>query len=198
MDSVQFQKLLAKRFYPVLRKEGFKGSGSTLRRINEPLVHVFNIQGSSSGKGFYVNLGAHLQFLGSKQSAKTRECDCVFRDRIDPRANNPGKRWVYGDSEIESCAVIDELANEWNNSGRSFFDQFATYPDSFELLIQTTDTSEMNPFHIFTYAKIARQLGHAGVAEGMVCEAIPRVDERAKSLLGNLKSFLRELRDDQR
>lgn len=65
MDREGFLRLLSKHFYPLIRAEGFKGSGSTLRRIDGPLLHIINIQGSSAADGFYVNLAA----LGRNQPA---------------------------------------------------------------------------------------------------------------------------------
>lgn len=36
----------------MLRAEGFKGIGQTLRRINGPLIHVFNPQGARGSASF--------------------------------------------------------------------------------------------------------------------------------------------------
>lgn len=63
MDRTTFMKALGARLYPILRANGFKGSGATLRRIKEPIVHVFNVQGSAGSAQCYLNLGAHLTFL---------------------------------------------------------------------------------------------------------------------------------------
>jgi hypothetical protein len=63
VDRSAFLKLLAKDFYPVLRAQGFKGSGTSLRRADGLFHHIVHIQGSLSARGCYVNLGAHLEFL---------------------------------------------------------------------------------------------------------------------------------------
>ena len=38
MDKHDFLGALAERLYRILRNEGFRGSGSTLRRISDPVV----------------------------------------------------------------------------------------------------------------------------------------------------------------
>ena len=50
LDRNGFLKLRAREFYPMLREGGFRGSGSTLRRIQEPVVHVINFQGCRWGE----------------------------------------------------------------------------------------------------------------------------------------------------
>lgn len=50
MNRTTFLKLLTQKLFPVLKTEGFEGSGQTLRRIDGPLIHVFNVQGASGGR----------------------------------------------------------------------------------------------------------------------------------------------------
>ena len=195
MHRREFTRLLAKSFYPMLRDEGFKGSGTTLRRIRGPLLHVFNLQGSSGGKGFYVNLGAHLEFLGGGDLNNVRESGCAFRCRMDP-ADNRALRWSYPGNEREAGPAINLLASAWTKSGQAFFTRYAAYPESFEQLLASAESSTMRPTEVLTYARISRQLGHQGRANKMVREALPRVSERATSLIGNMKAFLRDSEEE--
>jgi hypothetical protein len=45
----RFHDLLKRDFAPLLRGDGFKGSGTTFRRISGEVIHVVNIQGSKYG-----------------------------------------------------------------------------------------------------------------------------------------------------
>ena len=191
-DRKAFLKLLAKRFYPELRKEGFKGSGKTLRRIDEPLVHVVNVQGSHGADGFFINLGANLTFLYPLIAEKTLESNCAFRDRLEPPVQFQNRLWPYAASEPDANIVIDEVIRAWSESGHAFFDAYASYPESFERLIRETDFGEMHPNHVFTHAKIARQLGQEETAVTLVHNALPAVGAAATGLLSNMQAFLAE------
>ena len=194
-DRKAFLKLLAKRFYPELRKEGFKGSGRTLRRIDEPLVHVFNVQASHGGDGFYINLGANLTYLYPTIATNTRGSDCAFRERLDPPTRYPNRMWPYAYAEAEANALIDEVIREWSGPGRAFFETYATYPDSFERLIRETDFGQIHPGHVLKHAEIARQLGHEDTAKQAVADAIPRLGGGATAVLRDMKAFLEGPRD---
>ncbi len=194
MDRGEFTKLLAKRFYPELREAGFKGSGATLRRIDEPLVHVFNVQRSAGGQGFYINLGAHLAFLDdARPLQKVLEHGCAFRTRLDPLTRTRVHRWPYGRSEKEALGIIDEVSGAWRTNGQRFFQTYAEFPASFETLVREANATAMHPDHVLTLAKIARHLGDCERAQDLVQTALPRVNERARSLIGNMKMFLKAL-----
>ena len=112
-----FLKLLTKQLFPVLKAEGFEGSGQTLRRIRGPVVHVFNVQAASGGKACYLNLGAHFDFLPGEggsfvPTAEIEEAHCIFRDRIDPP---PGEAfgWAYG----ADSAQAEETSNSSSANG---------------------------------------------------------------------------------
>src|SRR5689334_18774413 len=98
MNREYYLKSLAKTLYPTLRSEDFNGSGTTLRRLRGPLIHVFNVQGSSDSRRCYMNLGAHLDFLPSGggrvcDPKKIKEYECAFRGRMEPP---PGMAFGWG------------------------------------------------------------------------------------------------------
>ncbi len=190
MDRKSFLKLLAKRFYPVLRDEGFKGSGTRLLRIAEPLVHVVNVQGRAGIDGCFINLGANLTFLWPVVAKNTLSGDCAFHARLDPPKDSLPKCWDYGVTESDAHAVIDTLIEHWESDGRAFFDRYATYPDSFERLIRETEFRGMHPYRVLTHAKIARELGQEELARRLVRDALPDVGEGAPVLLRKMQDFL--------
>jgi hypothetical protein len=191
-----FLKLLAREFYPALRSEGFQGSGATLRRVRYPIVHVVNLQGSDSGKEFYVNLGAHPLFLptegGGIPSAPDRidEAACAFRDRIDP----PGeaRRWSYRRTAVAS------LAREWEGQGRPFFAKYWTFPDDFVALVKASAGAPPDSYEALKHARIALHLGLRDEALVLARSALATVGPVATTLEANVERFLEELTESGR
>lgn len=56
MDAYErFHQLLKRDFLPLLRADGFKGSGNTFRRVKGDRIDVVNVQGSRHGGKCCVN-----------------------------------------------------------------------------------------------------------------------------------------------
>ena len=202
MERESFLKALAEKFYPSLRAESFRGSGTTLRRVQEPVIHVVNIQGSSSAAGFYVNLGAHLAFLpmeggGPCVPTRLKEYECAFRDRIDPPPGAPPGTWSYGRSVAEAEAIIDELIQEWGRQGQAFFKRYSQFPDGFADLVQVAVASPPHPRDGLKYARIAVRLGLREQAISLASQALATVSDGATALRGTLKRFIEEQRAAQ-
>jgi hypothetical protein len=190
MNRERFLKVLAERFYPVLRDQGFKGSGTTLRRVREPVIHVVNIQGSSSADGFYVNLGAHLDFLpteggGSVGPGQLHEADCAFRDRIDPPPKL--RRWPYARTSV------GKLLSEWERQGPAFFEKYSVFPDDFRVIVEAAVATPPAPYDGLKYARIASHLGLRDQAAALARVALANVAPAATGLRAQLRRFLDEL-----
>jgi hypothetical protein len=115
MDLAAFKKGLARHLYPVLRGEGFKGSGATLRRVAGPLVHVFNMQGNQGGARCYLNLGVQLDFLlpgAARPLEQVLEYECEFRERIDP-PDAHALGWGFGNSPEETDTNARAVVAQW-------------------------------------------------------------------------------------
>jgi len=194
MNRTVFLKLLAQKLHPVLKAEGFEGTGQTLRRIDGPMIHVFNVQGASGGKKCYLNLGAHLDFLpteggGSVAPDATEESHCVFRDRLEPPPAH-GSDWAYGQTKEEAEANVDLIVREWAGAGRAFFARYGSYPQSFEQLLREADPKQIHPRNGLHLARIAVHLGDRERARVLVDEALARAPERAASLKADLAEVL--------
>lgn len=193
MDLQSFSKLITKHLYPLLRQEGFKGSGSTLRRIEGPLVHVFNVQGGSGGARCYINLGVHLSVLsdgnaGGWQPEKLTEAQCAFRDRIEPP---PEQRagWHYGASAEEAQRNVGALVAAWETQGRAFFAPYAAYPADFVRLVDELVPDEVHPATCLTMARLALALGDKGKALALLDSGLARAKPQATSLLASLSKM---------
>jgi hypothetical protein len=98
---------------PVLRADGFKGSGRTYRRTVNGVVQVVNVQGSRSGGSFAINLGLHplaLPIRSGQQAdpRKINEIDCAFRRRL--REDERDQWWSH--DSAESAVVAAQAAAE--------------------------------------------------------------------------------------
>lgn len=198
MDRDSFLKILAERFYPLLRAEAFRGSGTTLRRVEGPVVNVINMQGSSSADGFYVNLGVHLTFLISEGGrlcvpSKLKEYECAFRERIHPPPGVPLGRWPYGHSDTEGEAIVAQLTEEWHTQGHSFFKRYSPFPEGFADLVRRASAAPPHPRDGLTYARIAVQLGLRDEAAAIARQSLTAVSEGASGLRATLKRFVDDL-----
>lgn len=194
MDLQTFQKALGAHLYPVLRREGFKGSGATLRRVQGPLVHVFNVQGSAGGSRCYFNLGAQLEFLrgtSAKPLDKLLEHECSFSDRL--HSTPDGGDWPYGASAQDCEATAHAAVAAWEARARPWFARLSRWPEDFAAMVDAFDPLAAHAARGLLMARIARQLGHTPRARAIAEPALARVPERASGLRADLQRFLAEL-----
>jgi hypothetical protein len=142
--SERFHQILKSDFAPLLRAGGFKGSGSTFRRLTGERIDVINVQGSRYGGQCCVNFGVHFSFLpliGSQVAdpKKLKEYECTFHERLH-EATESDHWWSYGASDAEAEASASSLVDMYKRRGEVFFGLFEPFPDVFEEI----SPSEMN------------------------------------------------------
>jgi len=120
---------------PILRDEGFRGSGRTFRRVQGLLIHVLNLQGSMYSKQFAVNLGFHLSFLPGPtgrpvEPTKIVESECEFRRRLT--AGGSDHWWVHGDDARSIEEAVRSAVEMYVEHGRRAWSEVATFPESLE------------------------------------------------------------------
>lgn len=197
MDRQFFLQLLSKQLYPILRGEGFKGSGSTLRRMTGPLVHVLNVQGGRSGGECFLNLGVHLVFLPPEGGLSVpveslEESHCVFRQRIRPPAGT-ASGWLYGSSAEEAEATVGSIVKAWQVQGHAYFSRYASYPDSFVHLLLNTEPAAVHARADLHFARIASHLGRTEEAIRFARAGLASANERATVLRHDLAAILKSL-----
>jgi hypothetical protein len=183
-----FFAALRNRLFPVLRAQGFRGSGTTLRRISEPVVHVVNVQGSSTGQRCYVNLGAHLSFLpgpggGYVPDCKLLEYQCVFRRRVDPEPT-----YQFGWPYAPTSVVIPLLVSSFEQQAGAFFRALSAFPGTL-LSVSPDDflspSREAAPFMSATpyvFVLIHQRLGNTSKAKEFARVGLDTVSPSASSL----------------
>jgi hypothetical protein len=109
---------------PVLRSDGFFGSGRTFRRLSGDFIHVVNVQGSRYGGSFAVNLGIQPRCIpdalgNSPDAAKITEVLCEFRRRLSETTCD--QWWEHEGSKESMDAAVRAAASVYTTAGRRLF-----------------------------------------------------------------------------
>ena len=113
---------------PVLKSDGFFGSGRPFRRISGDLIHVVNVQGSRYGGMFAVNLGIQPRCIPdvvghAPDATKIREELCEFRRRL---SEAKGDQWWEHEGSKESMdAAVRAAASVYTTIGRRLFSELS-------------------------------------------------------------------------
>jgi hypothetical protein len=113
---------------PVLKSDGFFGSGRPFRRISGDLIHVVNVQGSRYGGMFAVNLGIQPRCIPDvvghvPDATKIREELCEFRRRL---SEAKGDQWWEHEGSKESMnAAVQAAASVYATIGRRLFSELS-------------------------------------------------------------------------
>ncbi|KRR25440.1 hypothetical protein CQ14_10720 [Bradyrhizobium lablabi] len=109
---------------PVLKDDGFVGSGRTFRRISGDLIHVVQVQGSRYGGQFAVNLGIQPASIpdlagNSPDATKIRPELCEFRRRLSEAESD--QWWNHAGSKESMDAAVRAAASVYATIGRKLF-----------------------------------------------------------------------------
>lgn len=204
MDAYErFHQLLKRDFSPVLRADGFKGSGNTFRRIKGDRIDVINVQGSRYGGKCCVNLAAQYSFLPSMGGGRVadpknlKEYECTFRDRL--REATEDHWWSYGATDAEGEASVASVIDLYKRRGAFFFGKFEPFPEVFERVtaaqLDVGDLTKLPSAVSVVYAAVtmARIMKHLGHREK--CREFAEVGLRHLGRAVGLKAELERLRD---
>ena len=198
MNREAYLRAVGGRVYPTLRTAGFRGSGATLRRVREPVVHVFNVQGSTGADRCYVNLGVHLTVLAgpggdATDPAGIRVPGCAFRQRLEPdRSSFPGDThgaWPYGDTAAAADASVRLVEAAVVREALPFFDRFASFPGDFQRFVDAVDEARTHPGLLAGHAELALALGDLERCGTFVREALRTCPDRATGLRARLEGL---------
>ncbi len=203
-DKKRFYEQVKQEFAPLLRKEGFNGSGQNFRRINAEVLHTVNLQNNKYGGSCCVNLGLHFSFLPvcwnsakMPDPKKIKEQDSEFRWRMAP----PGKTdywWKFKGNGLlgNSQKAVAHLCDTYAAVGRAYFDRFNSLESiQNELSIEKVTGTELidvaggaiTPVRAaLTMARIHRHLGNTEL-QHQYAEAGLQVINRASSLKHDLE-----------
>jgi hypothetical protein len=168
-----------------IRTLGFKGSGQNFRRVEDEYIFVINIQGSRSGKVFYVNLGAQPTFIPAECDASLstlKEYECVMRRRV-------GNEWDWDLDETARLALIRQLGAEQEE----FFGTIrglrtAIAHETTDELLRKFSMGKPPARAALHLARAASALGHAAIADALIKQGLVLAGERATGLIQDLKN----------
>lgn len=195
----RLESSIKKHFAPVLRVDGFAGSGRTFRRVLGDLIQVVNVQGSRYGGRFAVNMGIQPLCIpdvvgDTPDPKKISEPSCEFRRRLSESGRD---QWWEHDAAKESMdAAVKAAAAVYCVKGRPILNAFAgpmsplmkTTPEAYE--------SGQFDFHGFgsTNVRMALALARYRKARGDVAAA-KRFASIGLASVGSGLALLNELRD---
>ncbi|HEU4343780.1 MAG TPA: DUF4304 domain-containing protein [Candidatus Binatia bacterium] len=198
----EYLKLLQREFFPYVRGTGFKGSRVTLRRQRGEVIHVINVQGSSTADRCYLNLGVHLAFLPTEGGivvslSKIKEYECAFRRRVDPPSEYRFG-WPYGRTPTEATDCLSKLVAAYKTQGEPYFARLADYPGSFDT-VSPDDLHEPSPWStlgattptlFLTFARIALHGGDVSRARDFARAGLEQAPRTATILHRLLQKIL--------
>mgnify|MGYP001411220245 CR=1 FL=1 len=132
--AARIETAIRQHLAPLLRADGFVGSGRTFRRVAGDWIHVVNVQGSRYGGQFAVNLGVQPLAIpdvrGNPPDAKkiTEEL-CEFRRRLSESEARTDKWWKHENTVESMATAMLDAATMYANTGRLLLGN-ATAPNS--------------------------------------------------------------------
>lgn len=161
---LRLESSIKEHLAPILRADGFSGSGRTYRRVVGDLIHVVNVQGSRYGGQFAINLAIHPtcipDVLGElPDPKKITEAQCEFRRRLTDSGSD--QWWSYENSPESMVAAVKAAANVYNVVGRKILAPFTS--ESSPLHVVTAESFERSQpnFHGFASTKVRMALALA-------------------------------------
>lgn len=133
-SSPPIESAIREHLSPLVRADGFSGSGRTFRRVLDDWIHVINVQGSRDGGQFAVNLAVHPiaipDLRGDVPNPKkiTQEL-CEFRRRMSDSETRKDRWWKHEATAESLVAAVREAADTYTKTGRSLLSE-ATAPNS--------------------------------------------------------------------
>jgi hypothetical protein len=167
---------IKKYFAPILRGDGFSGSGRCYRRVAGDLIQVVQVQGSRNGGKFAVNLAiqpiAVPDVLGNAPNpAHIRDELCEFRRRLSElRAD---QWWEHDGSEESIDAAVLRAVAVYSVHGRKVFAEQSDTRSSLHTITPEQFESGRYRFSGFanTEVRMARALALMRKASGSVDQA---------------------------
>jgi hypothetical protein len=109
---------------PILRKDGFAGSGRCYRRIFHGLIHIISVQTARGGGSFAINLAIHPTGIPDAvghpvDTRRITEGDCDLRRRLSSRHEDHW--WPYNDNQKSMDKAAMAAASVYESHGKAAF-----------------------------------------------------------------------------
>ncbi|WP_018623586.1 DUF4304 domain-containing protein [Kangiella aquimarina] len=169
----RFYKHINETFIPLLRQDGFKGSGQNFRRVKGDVIHTINLQNNKYGGSCCLNVGVHFTFLpvcwDSKQMPnlnKIKEVDSEFRFRVAPEGKSDYWWKFRGNGLFGSTKKsVEHLCETYKVVGRAIFSRYGS----------VESVQEAFPLEIFESEELSNIEG--GIIPSRVALALARINQ---------------------
>src|SRR4030095_9653399 len=175
-DAAKLEVSIRNILAPLLREDGFAGSGRTFRRVKGEFVQVVNVQASRRGGQFAVNLGLQPMALPDIRGEppdprKITESLCEFRRRLSDR--DADQWWAHDPSQSSMDPAWPGASEVYVSVGRELLERVSA-PDSPFLTIAPeqfkANAAALLGFHA-TLARTALALARLRTVQGRRTEA---------------------------
>lgn len=204
------EKSIRAHLAPLLREEGFSGSGRKFRRLGDRLAYVVQVWGSRYGGEFIVALGVHplnIPPISGVDFRKIGEGDCEFRKSLPGEGADEceGKplSWSFRPTQLSMDNSVSDAAAFYVARGRPAFAAISA-PDSplftltaRRLIAGDYDLSgfETNKVRLaYTLAKMRRAEGDSQAARDFARFALRDIGDgmAGSSLVPELRAILED------
>lgn len=146
---------------PLLREDGFSGSGRTFRRVRDGWVQIVGVQGSRYGGAFAINLAIHplaIPDLTGKTPApqKMKVEHCEFRRRLSETACD--QWWKHEATLASMTAAMEAAAQVYNRTGRALLARASGADTPFMTITPTDFIAGAYDFAGFSSTKVRMAL----------------------------------------
>ncbi len=153
-DMPRLESAIRTAFAPLLREDGFKGSGQNFWKLLESgWLQLVNIQRNKYGGSFTVNLAINFYpgtavAEASRSPIKFREYDCPFRRRL---AVDPGDAcWYYQKKSMNSMIdAVNTVAGMYADFGRGYFEAAIATLETMTVEMLSTNRYNLQGFDLF-------------------------------------------------
>jgi len=142
--SPRLESSIRKHFAPLLRRDGFAGSGRKFYKVVDGLAVIVSVQGSAYGGRFTVNFGVHPTVCVSMNREpcdpkKMRDYHCVFRSRLSSGGDDTW--WEHDGSSVSMDDAVRRMSAAYEEFGRPLLEGIVS-SDSAIRLISPKDLSK--------------------------------------------------------
>jgi Domain of unknown function (DUF4304) len=185
---------------PVLRGDGFSGSGRGFRRVAGDIIHALQVQGSRYGSKFAIELGIHPLAIRDVRGrapdpARITAYDCEFRRRLSERGSD--QWWDHEASKESMDAAMLRATAVYETIGRKLFSEQSGSNSSVHTVTPDQFENGQYRFSGFASTKVRMTLALALMRQSVGnlehARAFARIGLANIGVAGALKNELEEL-----
>ncbi|WP_374088039.1 DUF4304 domain-containing protein [Methylomicrobium lacus] len=201
----RIESAIREHLAPVLRADGFAGSGRTFRRVAGQWIHVVNIQVWRYGGQFAVNLAVQPMAIpqvcgNTPDSKKITEELCEFRRRMSESQEREDRWWQHDSTDASMASAVQDATATYTQVGRHLLND-ATAKDA-DLNTVTPSEFAKGNFNFlgfgstecrmaFALARLRRAQGQLDDSRAFAAHAFQSAGSSAILIKAEIQTFLK-------